>query len=140
MTTQTPREVVDDIIARSKDDHASKMIVGSEIRWAIEAAKAEGAAAERERWKAFAGPDGEPRKVLGKLPVTADGFIVGHDAKVFNEKGGECDCIGHGIAWGPVTFCVDTAERCRDASRLEECFSSREAALAAAGKAPPILP
>ena len=34
-------------------------------------------AAERAKFAAFAGPDGEPRKVLGALPVTADGYIVG---------------------------------------------------------------
>jgi hypothetical protein len=35
-----------------------------------------GERAKLEKFAAFAGPDGEPRKVLGTLPVTADGAIA----------------------------------------------------------------
>jgi hypothetical protein len=34
-------------------------------------------AAERAKFAAFADENGEPRKVLGTLPVTADGFVIG---------------------------------------------------------------
>ena len=39
-------------------------------------------AAEREKWAAFADEKGEPRKVLGTLPVTADGCVIGHGARI----------------------------------------------------------
>lgn len=39
---------------------------------------------ERARWSAFAGVDGEPRRVLGDLPVNLDGDVVGNNAKCWN--------------------------------------------------------
>jgi hypothetical protein len=42
-------------------------------------------AAERAKFAAFADENGEPRKVLGTLPVTADGYIIGDDCSVWYE-------------------------------------------------------
>lgn len=79
---------------------------------------------------------GVVRKVLGTLPITADGCVITDEntCSLVNIKGEKLDAIGHGMAWGPVTFCVDTGERCRVAYSFSECYSTREAAEAARAK------
>ena len=81
----------------------------------------------------FAGPDGEPRKVLGKLQVTADHCIVGDDLAIelFNEKGERLNTIGNGMARGPVVFCSDTGERFRLSYPFHKCYSTPAAAQSA---------
>ena len=81
----------------------------------------------------FAGPDGEPRKVLGKLQVTADHCIVGDDLAIelFNEKGDRLNTIGNGMARGPVVFCSDTGERFRLSYPFHKCYSTPAAAQSA---------
>jgi hypothetical protein len=77
-------------------------------------------AAEREKWKAFAGPDGEPRKVLGTLPVTADGYIACQDSVVWHPTNGACYPVPDGLnvaakvyggaALVPVASCYSTRQ------------------------------
>jgi hypothetical protein len=66
------------------------------------------------------GPDGEPRKIIGTLPVTADGAIVGHGAAV------DFGCI-------PATVYVtcQPASDTPDTSVVTQC-TTRSAAEAAA--------
>jgi hypothetical protein len=68
------------------------------LRCAIATAIDNAVRAERaklEKFAAFAGPDGEPRKVLGTLPVTASGEICGCQPRMLFDT--------HGIGVVPVT-------------------------------------
>lgn len=61
------------------------------------------------------GPDGQPRKIIGTLPVTADGVVVGNGAEAFYQ-----------VPWSKhpqrlYAYC-DTSK----------CYSTREAAERAA--------
>lgn len=69
------------------------------------------------------GPDGEPRKILGTLPVTADGCIVGDGARVYFET--ESSFNGFIVTEWDVTGVSDDIP-------VERYFSTRSAAEAAA--------
>jgi hypothetical protein len=108
-------------------------------------------AAERAKWKAFAGPDGEPRKVLGTLPVTADGFIVGVDAEAlwFIDRNAHKDTLTgkYQSQVKATTWSVDRGrfefvdrDGWEEVCYPSECYSTKEAAtsaLAAQTKEPP---
>lgn len=93
----------------------------------------EAIAAERARWSAFADEKGEPRKVLGTLPVTADGCIVGEDAAVWRDKSrsltGDVRSDSLVLAWGAY----ETGNPCR--TRAAGWYSTREAAESARAEA-----
>lgn len=85
-------------------------------------------AAERAKWIAagFADEKGEPRKVVGTLPVTADGCIVGNHTKLWINNVGyvsslRVDNIG----------CSDRDGGDEAFWEAGECYSTREAADAA---------
>lgn len=44
---------------------------------------------EREKFAAFVGPDREPRKVVGNIPILASGEFVGNHATVWAANAGE---------------------------------------------------
>jgi hypothetical protein len=69
------------------------------------------------------------RRVLGTLPVTADGAVICNFAEVFDINGlrAECDCR----IVGPVIFRVDDASRYVKEYAPDECYSTPEAAKAA---------
>ena len=75
------KQLVDDVRKRC-NDLLTLPDEWNELEDRIATALTAAVAAEREKWKAFAGPDGEPRKVLGTLPVTADGCVIGHGARI----------------------------------------------------------
>ena len=58
------------------------------------------------------------RKVLGTLPITADGCVIGdiETCSLFNDKGERLDCIGNGMAWGRAM------RRCGQRSRRERDY------------------
>ena len=62
-------------------DTAKSALAAERVKFAalLDGAKA-AVLAERAKFAAFVGPDGEPRKVLGTLPVTTDGFLAGSAA------------------------------------------------------------
>jgi hypothetical protein len=105
-------------------------------------------AAEREKWKAFAGPDGEPRKVLGTLPVTADGAIAMPGSFVYAKWWGEHAVRGfvrHEVhaqetcCFVEMTTTTDYGRCVGIRSFLSDCYSTRaaaESALAAQTKEP----
>lgn len=75
--------------------------------------------------------DGKVRKVLGTLPMTAEGWVVGMNAAVWSKNGEKCELFVREHAWGQVKLIVDTGERVRDEYPIAECYSTREAAEAA---------
>jgi hypothetical protein len=80
----------------------------------------------RAEYAAFADENGKPRKVLGTLPVTADGCIVGFTATLWVNDVGD---IKSGIADMPGW----TEEEGSDSAfwPFHECYSNKAAALAA---------
>jgi len=121
---KTPREIADDCMVYSM----------GEVDEAPTLDRFESAIlAERERWKAFADDKGEPRKVLGTLPVTADGCFAGYGADVswYESEGHVCD--------GVVKYYIRTLSSAPTESwcPVHRSYSTRElaeAALAAAAK------
>ncbi len=82
-------------------------------------------AAEREKWAAFADEKGEPRKVLGTLPVTADGYIACQDSVVWHPTNGACY---------PVPDGLNVAAKVYGGAALvpvASCYSTRQAATSA---------
>lgn len=70
--------------------------------------------------------DGVIRKVLGELPTTKDGCVVGDGARLWTQNAGETNCL-------PVD-CIGATEFGEDGDfyPAEECYSTRQAAEAAA--------
>ena len=96
-------------------------------------------ATERERFAAFAGPDGEPRNVLGTLPITADGAIAipfmsvvyhpDHPTRTLDVDVCQDEVIGQvGV---PGDDCTEWHEYA-----IRDCYSTRTAAEAAKEKEP----
>lgn len=99
---------------------------------AITAAEQRGAAAEREKWKAFADDKGEPRKVLGTLPLTIEGDIIGDNAwcwMIFPGAKGKDDDKPARLMYKPIPIVDPDAY-----TGTRRVHSSRAAALAAAAK------
>lgn len=96
-------------------------------------------AAERAKFAAFAGPDGEPRNVLGTLPITADGAIAipfmsvvyhpDHPTRTLDVDVCQDEVIGQvGV---PGDDCTEWHEYA-----IRDCYSTRTAAEAAKEKEP----
>ncbi len=105
-------------------------------RMALERAIAAALTAERAKFAAFAGPDGEPRNVLGTLPITADGAIAipfmsvvyhpDHPTRTLDVDVCQDEVIGQvGV---PGDDCTEWHEYA-----IRDCYSTREAAEAAKG-------
>lgn len=68
--------------------------------------------------------DGVVRKVLGTLPVTADGCVMGEGARMFLESGAEVE--------PHIFICHIPADHDYDPSfHIRDCYSTREAASSA---------
>ncbi len=87
--------------------------------------------AERERWRAFADDKGEPRKVLGKLPVLASGEFVGNHATVWFPDQAEVFSMRIDNIGATDSKCSDEFFEAGD---LYSSKQAAEAALAAAAK------
>lgn len=99
-------------------------------------------ASERAKFAAFADEKGEPRKVLGTLPVTADGCIVGADENVlwFVDRHAHKDTVT-GKYQSQVKAATWSVDRGRfefidrdgwgDGCYPSECYSTKEAATSA---------
>jgi hypothetical protein len=95
------------------------------IAWEDIAATLRAERAKLEKFAAFAGPDGEPRKVLGTLPVTADGYIACQDSVVWHPTNGACY---------PVPDGLNVAAKVYGGAALvpvASCYSTRQAATSA---------
>lgn len=110
---KTPREVAEQIM---NDALKGGILNSPSIVDRIESA----ILAERERWRAFADEKGEPRKVLGTLPVLASGEFVGDGVELYLP------------AANPGQFPRVRSNKCQFLSRY--CSSAAAAALAAAAK------
>jgi hypothetical protein len=80
----------------------------------------------RAEYAAFADEHGKPRKVLGTLPVTADGYVMGFTARIWVNDVGE---VKAGLADMPGW--TETEESDEAFWPFHECYSTRDAALAA---------
>lgn len=129
------------LVEQMNDGETSTSLADEVTRDRMEAlivdALTDAAAAEREKWKAFAGPDGEPRKVNGTLIYTDDGDILGHGGQLWQ-------LLNHSRDPGAIGLCqvklVEWDEWDSDEdlkANAPRGSSTRESALAAQTKEPP---
>ena len=70
------------------------------------------------------GPDGEPRKIIGTLPVTADGCVMGQGAMIYFTKPNQRWSQPVKVDWYEWGFAEEV--------EAGQCYSTRSAAEAAA--------
>lgn len=129
------KKLVDDVRKRCND------LLTLPDEWSeLEDRIASALASERSKFAAFADEKGEPRKVLGTLPLTADGAIAMPGSFVYAKwwNGNVARGFVRHEAHGHETCCFVEMTTTTDDGRcvgirsfLSDCYSTREAAEAA---------